>query len=292
MTTIVERMSASPWRVRGIVFAAAGLIVTMLTAGGLTADGLSASSAAADPSKADQIQAQLNEARQQANTLQRRSAQAAEAYNGAVIDLTEAKERAAKAQRGLDKARRQFDAEQAKVAALTLEDLQSSSAMNRMSSLFDAQGPVELLQRNTTYASAQDAMAATMDRLEASQQIFRAAQKRATAARQKQERLVTERSDARAAIVAAADKAKKQEEQIAQRRDALIRKLADARDISIRKARQHQDVVDRRIDRGESVDQKSGDSPRTRTRHESRSSASPSPQTSSPENTSSPKNTS
>src|SRR5690625_1888343 len=184
MTTIVERMSASPWRVRGIVLAAAGLIVTMLTAGGLRAG-----SAAADPSKADQIQSQLNEARQQANTLQRRSAQAAEAYNGAVIDLTEAKERAAKAQRGLDKARRQFNAEQAKVAALTLDDLQSSSAMNRMSSLFDAQGPVELLQRNTTYASAQDAMAATMDRLEASQQIFQAAQKRATAARQKQERL-------------------------------------------------------------------------------------------------------
>src|SRR5699024_6952836 len=117
MATIVERMSASPWRVRGIVFAAAGLIVTMLTAGGLTAGGLSASSAGADPSKADPIQAQLNEARQQANTLQRRSAQAAEAYNGAVIDLTEAKERASKAQRGLDKARHQFDAEQAKVAA-------------------------------------------------------------------------------------------------------------------------------------------------------------------------------
>src|SRR5699024_1240211 len=125
-------------------------------------------SAAADPSKADQIQAQLYEARQQANTLQRRSAQAAEAYNGAVIDLTEAEERASKAQRGLDKARRQFDAEQAEVAALRLDDLQFSSAMNQTSWLCGAQGPVELLQRNTTYSSAQDAMAATMDRLGAS----------------------------------------------------------------------------------------------------------------------------
>src|SRR5690625_563180 len=94
MTTIVERMTAASWWVRGIVFAAAGLTVPMVTAGVL-----SAGSAAADLSKADQIQAQLNEARQQANTLQRRSAQAAEAYNGAVIDLRSEERRVGKERR-------------------------------------------------------------------------------------------------------------------------------------------------------------------------------------------------
>src|SRR5699024_4442914 len=113
----------------------------------------------------------------------------------------EAKARVSESKRALDRARGDLETERQKVATLTLHDVQSNSAMNRMSSLFSARGPVELLERNTAYSSAQNAMAARMERLEASTQIFEAAQNRATKARENKEQLVAARAEARESIV-------------------------------------------------------------------------------------------
>ena len=206
--------------------------------------------ATADEASVGALQVRLVESRMHLNDLHARSAAAAERLNGAAYELAEAEAEVERQRAEVERAEAQLAEQRDVVASLTVDQLQSGSGTARLTTLFEADGPEQLLERAGAYASTNEAMNARVDTLTARHVVRDAAVRRADAAQEARRAAVEERGAAAAAIeqsIAAAETAatKTQRE-----RDALIQQLAVAQGVTVQTAAKRQDRIDQRIDQG------------------------------------------
>ena len=210
----------------------------------------SAPFAQADDPSVGALQVRLVQSRMHLNDLYARSAAAAERLNGARYELAQADADLKRQRAAVKRAEAQLADQRDAVATLTVEQLQSGTGTARLTTLFESDGPQQLLERAGAYASTNEAMNARIDALSARQVVRDAAVQRADEAQQARRAAVKEQAAASAAIersVAAAEAAVKSTQR---ERDALIKQLASAQGVTVAVAEKKQDKIDERIDRG------------------------------------------
>lgn len=201
-----------------------------------------------DHETAASIQIKLVEARQQVNALYDRAAAASEQYNGAVYRAQLAKAEVARNAAAVATAESGMKAEQQMVARLTVQDLQSNTSMERFNALLDSRGPGQLLDRSAAYSSAQEAMAARIDSLNASTVVYDSARRRAQQAEAKQKKALADKAAAKASIEKDLADAQSTLKKTTAERTVLLAKLAEAQRISVAKATKRQNEIDKEID--------------------------------------------
>jgi peptidoglycan DL-endopeptidase CwlO len=206
--------------------------------------------AQADDPTVGELQVRLVESRMHVNDLYARSAAAAELLNGATFALAEAKADLQRQKAAVQRAEARLADQRVAVAALTVEQLQTGSGTARLTTLFESDGPQQLLERAGAYTSTNEAINARIDTLTARQVVRDAAVERADAAQGALRDAVKERASAAAGIDRAIADAEAAADSTRRERDALLEQLAAAQDVTLQTATQKQDVIDRRIDQG------------------------------------------
>ncbi|AXT85910.1 hypothetical protein C6I20_12430 [Aeromicrobium sp. A1-2] len=232
-------MRAFPLACRGLAIATAcSVALALATTTGASAD---------DPTEA-QLQVRLVQSRQNLDNLYAESAAASERLNGAKFQLTEARSELAAQQAELAVAQKQLDAQRARVAELTLQQLQSSTSTTVLTSMLDSQGPQELLERASAYSSVNQAVAARLDALDARQVVHAAAARRAGVALAAQKKAAADQKRAERSIDLTIERAEAAETTTAQERRTLLGQLATARNTSVAEVTRAQDEIDQRLD--------------------------------------------
>jgi cell wall-associated NlpC family hydrolase len=217
---------------------------------GLLLAGVSAPIAQADDPTVAELQVRLVQSRMHLNDLYARSAAAAERLNGATYELEEAKAELKRQRAAVQRAEASLADQRDAVATLTVEQLQSGSGTAKLTTLFESDGPQQLLERAGAYASTNEAMNARIDTLTARQVVRDAAVRRADAAQESLSAAVKDKTAAAAGIdraIAAAESAVKS---TSRERDALIQQLAAAQGVTVKEAAKKQDKIDEKIDQG------------------------------------------
>jgi cell wall-associated NlpC family hydrolase len=204
--------------------------------------------AQADDPSVSELQVRLVESRMHLNDLYARSAAAAELLNGATFELAEAKADLKRQKAAVKRAEARLAVQRDAVAALTVEQLQSGSGTARLTTLFESEGPQQLLERAGAYTSTNEAINARIDTLTARQVVRDAAVSRADAAQDALRDAVKDRASAAAGIDRAIAAAEAAADSTRRERDALIEQLAAAQDVTVEAAEKKQDVIDRQID--------------------------------------------
>jgi cell wall-associated NlpC family hydrolase len=228
-------MRAFPLAWRGLVFTVVLAIA-------------STTSANADKPSVGELQVRLVEVRQHLNSLYAQSAVASERLNGATYELQQSRAALARHRADLATAKRKLTAQRAAVAELTVEQLQSGSSALSLLTMFDSNGPAELLERASAYSSTSEAMAARMDALAARQVVYDAAAREAEAAIAAQRKAEATRKAAQAAIDDAIARARAAVSATTKERKALLRQLAAAQGSTVREVTHKQDGIDRHLD--------------------------------------------
>ncbi|CAN5282470.1 C40 family peptidase [soil metagenome] len=158
--------------------------------------------------------------------------------------LEVAKQDLAKKQRDLDTAKAALDHQRDAVAALTVQELQGSSGLNRLGSVFSSRGPEELLNRASAYSSTSEALQASIDRMAASKVVFASAAERSQDAVAEQEAAVKDGKRAQAGLDAAVAASEEAVVATQREREEVLAKLADAQKISLDEAEERQKKID------------------------------------------------
>ena len=206
--------------------------------------------ATADEASVGAVQVRLVESRMHLNDLYARSAAAAERLNGAAYELSQAETEVERQRAAVERAEAQLAEQREAVASLTVDQLQSGSGTARLTTLFEADGPEQLLERAGAYASTNEAMNARVDTLTARQVVRDAAVRRADAAQEARRAAVEERSAAAAAIEQSIAEAEAAATATKRERDALIKQLAAVQGVTVETVAKRQDRIDQRIDEG------------------------------------------
>jgi len=199
------------------------------------------------PSAAD-LQVRLVESRTQLNGLYAQAAASAERLNGATYDLEQAEVEITRHQREVDAASAQLEVERQRVATLTVAQLQSGTSLSKYSTLLDSDGPQQLLERSSAYASTQQAMAARLDALSASEVVHDSAVRRAKAALASKKDAVARQKQARDDIDTSIAAAERMAASTAAQRDSILAQLAEASGDSVQAVTARQDEIDERLD--------------------------------------------
>jgi len=210
----------------------------------------SAPLAQADDPSVGELQVRLVQSRMHLNDLLARSAAAAERLNGATFELAEAEADLDRQRAAVKRAEAQLADQRDVVAALTVEQLQSGTGTARLTTLFESDGPQQLLERAGAYASTNEAMNARIDTLTARQVVRDAAARRADTAQDALRAAVKNRQAAAAGIGRAIATAEAAVDSTSRERDALLEQLASAQGVTVREASKKQDKIDERIDQG------------------------------------------
>jgi cell wall-associated NlpC family hydrolase len=206
--------------------------------------------AQADDPTVGELQVRLVESRMHLNDLYARSAAAAERLNGSTFELAEAKADLERQEAEVERAEARLADQREAVAALTVEQLQSGYGTARLTTLFESDGPQQLLERAGAYTSTNEAMNARVDTLTARQVVRDAAVRRADAAQGALTRAVKDRVAAVAGIDRAIADAEAAADSTRRERDNLIKQLASAQGVTVQEATKKQDEIDERIDQG------------------------------------------
>ena len=230
-------MRAFPLAVRGM---AVGVLLT----------GVSAPMAQADDPSIGALQVRLVESRMKVNDLYARSAAAAERLNGATYQLAQVEADLKRQRAAVKQAEAKLAVQRDAVATLTVEQLQSGSGTSRLTTLFESDGPQQLLERASAYASTNEAMNARVDTLTARQVVRDAAVRRADAAQDARRAAVKARVAAAKAIDRSIAEAEASVSSTKSERDALLKQLAAAQGVTVKSATKKQAEIDQRIDQG------------------------------------------
>ncbi len=230
-------MRVFPLAIRGL---AVGVLLTVASAPLAQAD---------DPS-VGALQVRLVESRMKLNDLYARSAAAAERLNGATFQLAEAAAELKRQRAAVKRAEGLLADQRDAVATLTVEQLQSGTGTARLTTLFESDGPQQLLERASAYSSTNEAMNAKVDTLTARQVVRDAAVRRADSAQAALRKAVKDRAAAAGGIDRAIAAAEATEKSTRRERDALLEQLAAAQGVTVMAAEKKQDKIDERIDQG------------------------------------------
>lgn len=205
-----------------------------------------------DPTVGD-LQVRLVESRMQLNGLYAQAAASAERLNGATYDLEQAEAAIARHHDEVEAARSQLDVERRAVADLTLAQLQSGTGVSQLTTLLESDGPAQLLERTAAYRSTQEAMAASLDALTASEVVHSSAVQQAESALASKKDAVARQKQARSDIETAIAAAEQMESDTRAERDTLLAQLAEATGDGLDAVTARQDEVDERLDRSGGV---------------------------------------
>lgn len=207
-----------------------------------------ATSARADKPTVSELQVQLVESRQHLNNLYAQSAAASERLNGATYELAMAKKAVSLHRAKVAHARKKLKAQQAIVAAMTVEQLQSGSSMSNLSSMFASAGPQQLLERASAYSSTNEATVAKVATFNARKVVLTSAAHQAQDALDAQNKARATHKEAKATIERAIADAEKVASSAEQVRHDLLVQLAAAKGASVGEVTQVQDVIDEQLD--------------------------------------------
>ena len=197
-----------------------------------------------------ELQVRLVETRMELNDLYARAAASAERLNGATYALAEAEAALKRQKAAVKRAEASLAVQRDAVATLTVDQLQSGTGTARLTTLFESDGPQQLLERHSAYASTNEAMNARVDTLTARQVVRDAAVRSAGAAQKSLRQAAKDRAAAAAGIDAAIAAAEAAADKTSNQRDTLIKQLADAQGVTVTAAARKQDAIDERLDQG------------------------------------------
>jgi hypothetical protein len=205
--------------------------------------GASASAAQADDPSVDQIGARLAQSRAHLNQLYSASATAAQAFDSATQALSQADADVARERALVRRTRAELTDQSDAVAALTVQQLQGQSEVERWSKMLHSGDPQDLLEQASAYDSAAEAMTAQVDELSARSAVHEAAERQFEEARQSRQQAVDQLADNRAAINTAIARSQSATQSAEAERSALLRKLAQKQQKSLATVTAEQDAV-------------------------------------------------
>ena len=186
------------------------------------------------------VQADLVLANQRLQTVAISAARAAEAYNGAVWRLGQAREKARAAEAWARRSQRAVARQQRAYGDVLATSYASASQLSAMAAILDADGARGVMERYTTLRNAESALDGRYDEFRAFSTLADLASRQAAQARAEAERLEREMRAARDAARSAADAAAAEAEAVAVEKASLIRELARLQDISVSLAEERQ----------------------------------------------------
>ncbi len=190
------------------------------------------------------IQAELVAANTRLQIAGDRAGAAAEAYNGAVWQLGQAKAATAQAAAAARAAQARVDAQRSTIAAMVAQTYQDGSELNGITALMGASSPSDVMNRWGALDSVSSSMQAHFDAYTALNGLAAAAKQKAASALKAQQKLTVIAAARRDAAASAAAGAQMESNAIAVQRTQLIAALAKAQQISITLASQRQSALE------------------------------------------------
>lgn len=187
-----------------------------------------------------EIKAQLASAEQHVTDLQTQAGAMAEAYNGAMYKLQQARSAERKAARQVKQAKRQLNRTGDRVASSLAASAGQDSSLRSLTAMLDQGGPQELLEQSSGFDSLNDAMAADLHRYDARKRVFELLSERAERAVGNREDLAESARQAKEAADAAVAEAEQATAGLRSKRGELIQALADAEGVSQSLVRERQ----------------------------------------------------
>jgi cell wall-associated NlpC family hydrolase len=170
---------------------------------------------------------------------------AAEAYNGAMWKLSEARKAYRQAQARERQARENVAVQRDGIVSLVTDSYQNGTELNSATAMMSDEGPTGLMNRFSVVESAGDSMEARYERFRVASALARKYTRQAAGAEKKQESLAEEARSLRDAASAAANSAAVAAGQIAVQKEALVKALAEAQNISVELAGKRQRALER-----------------------------------------------
>jgi peptidoglycan DL-endopeptidase CwlO len=169
---------------------------------------------------------------------------AAEAYNGAMWRLSEAKRSVRKAEAQEQQARKDVKDQRSGILTFVTESYQNGTELNSATAVMGGEGPKGLMNRYGVVESAGDSMEAAYDDFRKATVAAEAYTKKAAKAQKRQESLAAEAGELRNAAGAAANSAAVAAGQIATQKEQLVEALAEAQNISVELAGKRQEAME------------------------------------------------
>ncbi len=170
---------------------------------------------------------------------------AAEAYNGALWRLSEARKATDLALARSAQAAQDVEDQRSGIVTLVTESYQNGTELNTATALMSDEGPEGLMNRYAVVQSAGDSMQARYDRFRAASTIAKLYAEKAQKAQKRQLSMAKEAKQLRDSAGAAAASAGMAANQIAIQKEMLVQALAKAQNISVGLATRRQNGLER-----------------------------------------------
>ena len=174
----------------------------------------------------------------------------AEAYNGSVYRLQQARKEVRQRSKSVDQAKARLDRTTRRLSSALASNAAQSTELRNLATLLGENGPRELLEQTSGFDSIDDALAADLQRYDARKQVYGVLENRAENAVDRREDLAAAARQAKDAADSAVDAAEDAASGLRATRDGLIRELAEAQGVSegLVRERQHDLARERRKD--------------------------------------------
>jgi len=192
-----------------------------------------------------QIEGQLAAANAALEQAAQEASVAAEAYNGAMWRLSEARKASRLAQTREQQAKLAVEQQRDGIVSLVTESYQNGTELNAATAMMSNEGPKGLMNRYGVVESAGDSMEASYERFRVASALAERYTRTTAKAEKHQKELAEEALELRDRASAAANNAALAAGQIAVQKDALITALAEAQNISVELAGRRQKVLER-----------------------------------------------
>ena len=170
---------------------------------------------------------------------------AAEAYNGAMWRLSEAKKSVRKAKADEVQAKKDVKVQRSGIVTFVTDSYQNGTELNSATAIMSDEGPKGLMNRYGVVESAGDSMEAAYDEFRKASTVAKAYTEKAAKAQKRQESLAAEARELRNAAEAAANSAAVAAGQIATQKEQLVQALAKAQNISVELAGERQQALEK-----------------------------------------------
>jgi len=170
---------------------------------------------------------------------------AAEAYNGAMWRLSEAKKSVHKAKADEVQAKKDVKVQRSGIVTFVTDSYQNGTELNSATAIMSDEGPKGLMNRYGVVESAGDSMEAAYDEFRKASTVAKAYTEKAAKAQKRQESLAAEARELRNAAEAAANSAAVAAGQIATQKEQLVQALAKAQNISVELAGERQQALEK-----------------------------------------------
>jgi cell wall-associated NlpC family hydrolase len=179
------------------------------------------------------LRAQLAVANNQLEAAAEKAEIAAEAYNGAVFRLQQAKAETARAKADAAAAADHVEEQRASIAALVTQSYQDGSGLAGVSAILGADGVKNVMSRVGAVQSATDSLQARYDQFSALNALARVAEAKAEKAEKAQAKLTAKAAKLQEAAAKAAGEAQSKAIAIERQRQEVVKQLAAAQKISV-----------------------------------------------------------